>query len=257
MSFSAPAFDSVRLGTNEHGFTAQLLKFPRSDAPLLEKVQAFAYFEEVLRRHRSQLTSLTVQQACANNIPVSSSASASEEANRVSSQLYDSFFEVENLNCLGFYKSDGAKASIALAPCDRSPDISFVHFEAAVSPAAFSPALSSIPSLTAKFFLKLPQSTLPPRPASPPSEPPIHVDDAKDAPAAATPDAVQMTAVRKAFAFGTVTESLELDNTSVVAALANIVKISSADQELDTIFAPNNQAPALSRTPPSAYYYVS
>jgi hypothetical protein len=159
MSFSAPAFDSVRLGTDKNDFAVQLLKFPRSEAPLLEKVQAFAYFEEIIHQHHPQLTSLTVQQAHANNIPVSSSASASEEANRVSGQLCDSFFEVENLNCLGFYKSNGA---IALAPCDRSPDISFVHFEATVSPAAFGPALSSIQWSTAKFCLKLPQSTLPP-----------------------------------------------------------------------------------------------
>jgi hypothetical protein len=97
MSLSAPAFDSVRLGTDRHAFTVQLLKFPRSDAPLLEKVQAFGCFEEVIRQHRPQLTSLTVQQAYADNIPVSSSASASEEANRISCQLHASFFEVANL----------------------------------------------------------------------------------------------------------------------------------------------------------------
>jgi hypothetical protein len=249
MSLPTPAFDSVRLGTDRHAFTVQLLRFPRSDAPLLEKVQAFAYFEEVIRQHRPQLTSLTVQQAYADNIPVSSSASASEEANRVSCQLYESFFEVANLDCLGFYASDGSKASIAIAPCDRSPDIAFVHFEATISPAACSPALSSVPSATAKFFLRLPQSTLPAKPAASSSEPPIIVDDPHDAPATATPDTAQMTAVRKAFASGTVAASLDFDNPSVVAALASIVKISSAEQEIDDIFTPKSTKRQLFHAP--------
>jgi hypothetical protein len=231
VSLSAPAFDSVCLGADRHAFTVQLLKFPRSDAPLLEKVQAFAFFEEVIRQHRPQLTSLTVQQAYADNTPVSSSASASKEADRISCQLHASFFEVANLDCLEFYKSDGSKASIALAPCDRSHDISFVQFESTIFPSAHSHALSSVPSSTARFFLKLPQSTLPDKPAADPSEPPINVDITQDTPASATPDTVQMTAVRKAFAAGTVAESLDLDNPSVVAALASIVKISSADHE--------------------------
>jgi hypothetical protein len=55
---------------------------------------AFACFEEVIRQHRLQLTPpLTIQQARANNIPVSSSASASEEANHISSQISDAFFQ--------------------------------------------------------------------------------------------------------------------------------------------------------------------
>jgi hypothetical protein len=87
MSLSKPISDYVRLGNDRNAFTVQLLKFPRSDAPLLEKVQAFAYFEEVIRQHRPQLTSLTVQQAYANNTPASSSASAAEEANRICCQL--------------------------------------------------------------------------------------------------------------------------------------------------------------------------
>jgi hypothetical protein len=255
VSLSAPAFDSVRLGADRHAFTVQLLKFPQSDAPLLEKVQAFACFEEVIRQHGLQLTSLTVQQGCADDTPVSSSASASEEANRIGCQLHASFFEVANLDCLGFYKSDGSKASIALAPCDRSHDISFVQFESAIFPSAHSHALSSVPSSTARFFFKLLQSTLPNKPAADPSEPPINVDIAQDAPASATPDTVQMTAVRKAFAAGTVAESLDLDNPSAIAALASIVKISAVDQEIDAIFTPNSTKRQLfhePRLPPAA-----
>jgi hypothetical protein len=128
MSFTHPEFNSVRLGSEKNAFTVQLLIFSRSDEPLLEKPQAFAYFEEVIRQHRPQLTSLTVQQAYANNIPVSSSASASEEANRVSCQLYDLFFQIANFNCLGFFTSNGSPIPIALAPYDRKHDISFVPF---------------------------------------------------------------------------------------------------------------------------------
>jgi hypothetical protein len=166
MSLSKPAFDSVRLGNDRHGFTVQLLPFPRSDAPLLEKVQAFAYFEEIIRQHRPQLTASTVQQAYADNIPVSSSASASEEANRISCQLYDSFFEVANLTCLGFFKSDGTEVSVALDPSQRSSDISFIQFEAKIDPASFSSALTGSPSYTVQYYLKLPQSMPPPKPVT-------------------------------------------------------------------------------------------
>jgi hypothetical protein len=103
MSVSTLALVTARFGTSRNPFDVQLLKFPRSDAPLLDKVQAFAYFEEVVRQHRSQLTSLLVQQAYATHVPVSSSASASEEANRVSILIYDAFFTTSNLTCLGFF----------------------------------------------------------------------------------------------------------------------------------------------------------
>jgi hypothetical protein len=128
-------------------FTVQLV------SGMLEKVQAFAYFEEVIRQHRPQLTSLTVQQAYADNIPVSSSASASEEANRVSCQLYESFFEVANLDCLGFYESDGSKAiAIALAT-------------AVLTSSSICP-LSLLPHV-ALLYLCVPSATavLPPTPA--------------------------------------------------------------------------------------------
>jgi hypothetical protein len=103
MSSSNPVLVLARFGTSRNGFDVQLLKFPRSDAHLLEKVQAFAYFEEVIRQHRSQLTNLTIQQAHASNVPVSSTASASEEANRISNLIYDDFFNVSNITCLGFF----------------------------------------------------------------------------------------------------------------------------------------------------------
>jgi hypothetical protein len=87
MSSSNPVLVPARFGASHNGFDVQLLKFPRSDAHLLEKVQAFACFEEVIHQHRSQLTNLTIQQAHASNVPVSSTASASEEANRISSLI--------------------------------------------------------------------------------------------------------------------------------------------------------------------------
>jgi hypothetical protein len=143
MSLGTPTTFNARIGSDRDAFAVQLLKFPPSDAPLLEKVQAFACFEEVLHQHRSQLTSLTIQQAYATNIPVSSSASTSEEANRVSNDVLASFFRVENLTCLGFFHSDGSSASIALAPWARTPDITFVSFAATVYIPYFNSALGA------------------------------------------------------------------------------------------------------------------
>ena len=96
MPLSEPAFDSVCIGSDRNGFTGQLLPFPRCDGPLLDKVQAFAYFEEIVHQHCSQLSSSAIQQAYESNVPVSSTASASEEANRISHQLLDAFFHVAN-----------------------------------------------------------------------------------------------------------------------------------------------------------------
>ena len=78
MSFTSPTFTTVSLGTERNAISVQLLEFPKFDAPLLDKVQAFAYFEEILRQYRPQLSSVSVQLAYANNVPVSSSAAASE-----------------------------------------------------------------------------------------------------------------------------------------------------------------------------------
>ena len=49
----------------------QLLPFPRTDGQLLEKVQAFVYFKEIVHQHRSWLSSSTIQQAYTSNTPLS------------------------------------------------------------------------------------------------------------------------------------------------------------------------------------------
>jgi hypothetical protein len=247
MSLSKPAFDSVRLGNDRHGFTVQLLPFPRSDAPLLEKVQAFACFEEIVRQHRSQLNASTVQQAYADNIPVSSSASASEEANRVSGKLYNSFFDIANLTCLGFFRSDGTKVAVAVDPCDRSSDISFIHFEAKIDPASFSSALIGTPSHAVQHYLKLPQFV---PPANPATSTTLATHDESETAAPKSPtnddnsfvshDAPAMKDVRKVFADSGDPTKLDLTEASVVRALASIVKTSTADQDLNDIFTPDS-----------------
>ena len=106
-----PAFNSAPLRTDCNGVAVQLLAFPRSNAPLFDKVQALACFEEIIQQHWPQLTALTVQQAHADNVPGSSSASAAKEANRTSCKLHNSFFHVANLTCLGFFTCDGKDSS--------------------------------------------------------------------------------------------------------------------------------------------------
>ena len=241
-SLKPTAFDSVRIGTERNGFTVQLLPFPRSDSALLEKVQAFAYFEEVIRQHRSQLTALSVQQAYANNIPVSSSASASEEANRISHLLHDSFFHVANLTCLGFFTSNGTTTPVALDPSDRVSDISFIQFESTINPASFSSALLDTPSSTIKFFLKLPQSMPPPKinsSVNSAAKVPTSSPDTCDADPS-TPDTAAMSAIRDVFATGGDPAALDLSDPSVISALASIVKTSTADKDLNEIFTPGS-----------------
>jgi hypothetical protein len=219
MTTPKPAFDSVRLGNDSTGLTVQLLPFPRSDAPLLEKVQSFAYFEDVIRQHRSQLTAATIQQAYADNIPVSSSASASEEANRVGLQLYASFFHIENLTCLGFFKSDGTEASVALEACDRSADISYIQFEATIEPARFNSALVDTPPSTVKYFLRLPQSMPPPKqPAS--NKATSDKADLAESPESPDADTDTLTAIRNAFAAGGDPSTLNFSNPIVARAFA-------------------------------------
>ena len=242
MALSKPTFDSVRLGNDRNAFTVQLLPFPRSDGPLLEKVQAFAFFEEILEQHRSQLSSAAIQQAYATNIPVSSSASASEEANRVCREISNAFFHIDNLTCLGFFKSDGTEASVAFQPCDRASDISFIKFQAMVSPATFSSALVDTPQPTVQFFFKLPQSLPPAKPSSatapadPNSSPTQEVTNGS----LNTPDTVNVSAIRKAFASGGDPSSVDLTDPLVLNALTSIIKTSTADKELDTLFSPGS-----------------
>jgi hypothetical protein len=248
MSLGTPATFNARIGSDRDVFTVQLLKFPRSDPPLLDKVQAFACFEEVLHQHRSQLASLTIQQACATNIPVSSSASASEEANRVSNDVLASFFRVENLTCLGFFHSDGSPASIALAPCDRTPDITFVSFAAAVYLPYFNSALgaAAISSPSVQLFLKLPQSNIPAKsvidvshdePAKSPSPP---MSPAADKDSSSTPDAANMTLLRTSFDDNGDTDNVTFEDPAVLAALKSVIKISTADQEIEEAFTPRS-----------------
>jgi hypothetical protein len=85
-------FIPATFGHGSNSVSVQLLKFPPTDAPLLDKVQAFAYFDEVIQQFRSQLSSATLQQAYATTVPVSSSAAASEDSNRISQLLHDAFF---------------------------------------------------------------------------------------------------------------------------------------------------------------------
>jgi hypothetical protein len=164
LSTGKPLFATISLGSSKHSFSIQILKFPRSNAPLLDKVQAFAYFDEVLRQHERQLTSLAIPQAYTNNIIVSSSATASEEASRIGSELHEAFFLVSNLSCLGFFGPDGTKVPVAAAPCDRQPNIAFVQFQSTVNPTLSSPDLASIPAVTLTFFLPLPQLPIPAKP---------------------------------------------------------------------------------------------
>jgi hypothetical protein len=254
---TTPAFDRARLGTDRNGITVQLLAFPQSDAPLLDKVQAFAYFEEIIRQHRPQLTALTVQQAHADNVPVSSSASAAEEANRISYKLHDSFFHVANLTCLGFFTSDGKEASVALDPSHRASDISFVKFSATVVPSTFSLDLVNTPPSTVHYFLKLPQATPPSKPSNrhvetvdsdPPSSPePDHIPG--------NPDMSAVAAIREVFAAGGNADDLMLTSPKVKHALASLINHQQATPKPSTMFTPDsacvNLFPA-TETPPAA-----
>jgi hypothetical protein len=124
---------------------------------------AFACFEEVIRQRRLQLTPLTIQHACANNVPVSAFTSTSKEANCLSSQISDAFFQVANLTCLTFFHADGSSsAPVALVPCNRTPKL-FVSFAATICLPLFGSALnaSNVSFPTVQFFLKLPQLTVP------------------------------------------------------------------------------------------------
>jgi hypothetical protein len=109
-------FIPATFGHGSNSVSVQLLKFPPTDAPLLDKVQAFAYFDEVIQQFRSQLSSATLQQAYATTVPVSSSAAASEDSNRISQLLHDAFFSVNNLACLGFIPPTVNQSASTLIP---------------------------------------------------------------------------------------------------------------------------------------------
>ena len=148
----------------------------------------------------------------ATNIPISSSASASEEANRVRREISNAFFQIDNLSCLGFLKSDGTEASVAFKLCDRASDISFIKFQAIVSPATFSNALVDTPQSTVQYFFKLPQSLPPAKPSSAtaPADPDSSLAQEATNGSLNTPDTMNVSAIRKAFASGGDPSSIDL-----------------------------------------------
>jgi hypothetical protein len=170
-----------------------------------------------------------------------------EEGNRISCQLYESFFQVANLSCLGFFKSDGTEASVAFDLCARGSDISFTQFQATIAPASFSSALVDTPSSTVNYFLKLPQSMPPPKPSVAPIDtapaPPLDTHDGNRS----TPDTVGMAAVRKAFADGSDPTGLDLNDPAIATALA-----STADKDFDDIFTPGSAKRQLFSTKPTS-----
>jgi hypothetical protein len=56
-------FETIDIGSDTSAITVSILKFPRADGSLLDKVQAFSYFDDVINQHRAQLTSTAIQQA--------------------------------------------------------------------------------------------------------------------------------------------------------------------------------------------------
>jgi hypothetical protein len=235
MSSSKPSFFPVTLGHGSNCISVQLLKFPPTDAPLLDKVQAFAYFEEVIQQFRSQLSSATLQQAYATTIPVSSSAAASEDSNRISQLLTNAFYSVQNLSCLGFYTANRKPVRIDLAPVDRAPSIRFVEFEATVNPVAISLDLRSVSPVTVTFFLRLPQSI------ASTTMPRADVDHSLDAvPATADPAAAATAMVKllRALASGTTVAELDLTDPSVSSALATLAQQASTPHGTTPITTP-------------------
>jgi hypothetical protein len=116
-------FETISLGSDKAAIVVSILKFPSPDGPILDKVQAFAYFTDVIEQYRAQLSSAAIQQAYGHHVPVSCSAAAAKEANRIGSIAQDSFFKVSNLSCLGFFTADGRVATVAPEPCNRDPSI--------------------------------------------------------------------------------------------------------------------------------------
>jgi hypothetical protein len=170
MSFTSPSFTKVSLGTERNAISIQLLEFPKFDIPLLDKVQAFVYFEEIIQQYCPQLSSVSVQLTYANNIPVSSTAAASKEANCAGCDLYSSLFHVGRLSCFGFHNSTSTKVDITANPTT----IAFVNLGATIDPVTFSSDLHTIQPFILPYYLKLPQTitTLSPPSSTPtPSHP--------------------------------------------------------------------------------------
>jgi hypothetical protein len=145
-----PMFEEITLVCSDQKSTIQasILTFPPAAGSCLDKVQAFTYFEEILQQHRLQLTSTGIQQAYAKHVPVSSPAAASEEANLIATAIYDAFYSVLNLECMGFFTAAGQVKPVAVAEdaSKRDPGICFVKFEATITPADISSLLSIFPT---------------------------------------------------------------------------------------------------------------
>ena len=243
MSLSKPAFDSFASAVTE-----TLLQFSFSlSRVVMDHCLTKSKHLCTLKNHSptpfsSAVLFCYVQQAYASNIPVSSSALASEEANRISRQLSDAFFHVANLSCLGVFNSDGIEAFVAFAACYRTSNISFTKFQATVAPATFTSVLIDTPSSTVTCYLKLPQSMTPAKPSSStaPADPhPAPAQDTNDG-SLSTADTVNITAIRKAFANAGDPLPLDLTGPSILTALSSIIKTSTADNELDAIFTPGS-----------------
>jgi hypothetical protein len=78
----ASDFETIDIGSDTSAITVSILKFPRADGSLLDTVQAFSYFDDVI--NHAQLTSTAIQQAYSQNVPASCSAAAAEEASQQS-----------------------------------------------------------------------------------------------------------------------------------------------------------------------------
>jgi hypothetical protein len=143
---------------------------------------------------------------------VSSTAAASEEANRVGYDLYSSLFHVGRLSCLGFHNSTGTKVDITADPTIRVDDIAFVNLEASNDPVMFSPNLYTIPPFVVPYYLKLPQTTTTPNP--PCSTPtPISPTAAKTT----ADNAAAIAALSTTLANGTSIASLNLADAAVTS----------------------------------------
>jgi hypothetical protein len=224
MSSSKPTFIPATFGHGSNSVSVQLLKFPPTDAPLLDKVQAFAYFDKVIQQFCSQLSSATLQQAYATTIPLSSSAAASEDLNRISQLLHDAFFSVTNLACLGFYNANRKSVRIDLDPRDGTASIRFIEFEGTVDPVVVSPDLKSASPITVTYFLRLPQTVAPAVTPSPDATAP-------DASLTESNAADAMEQILRALASGTTLADLDLTDPSVATAISKLVMQASGPND--------------------------
>jgi hypothetical protein len=245
MSSSKPTFIPATFGHGSNSVSVQLLKFPPTDAPLLDKVQAFAYFNKVIQLFCSQLSSATLQQAYATTIPVSSSAAASEDSNRISQLLHAAFFSVNNLVCLRFYTGNRKSVRIDLDPCDRTASIRFVEFEATVNPVVMSPDLKIRIAFHRHLLFAFALDHCPccctPSTATAPD---VSLTESN----AAAPS-IAMAQILSALASGTTVADLDLTGPSIGTAPSTLVMQASATND-DPLMA----TPRKLFTPPSASF---